>query len=158
MVLKKFIVSSILILLASNISFCEELIQNEKDYDLKILTPDSIETSEESKKNEFKILDDKLDINTNQNTNHLSFDDLVNLYRDKNYKQEITTKIFSQPVLDNTISQPSDDYPYKNCPNMGNYIRVSFWSIDGGINYEKIEDIFFSPEKLTKKLIPKTPK
>ena len=156
--LKKLIISSFLILLASNISYCEELIQNEKDYDLKILTPDSIETSEESQKNEFKILDNKLDINTDQNTNLLSFDDLVNLYRDKNYKPEITTKIFSQPVLDNTISQPSDDYPYKNCPNMGNYIRVSFWSIDGGVNYEKIEDIFFSPEKLTKKIDTKNSK
>lgn len=158
MVLKKLIVSSIIILLASNLSFCEELIQNEKDYNLKILTPDSIETSEDSQKNEFKILDDKLDLNTEQNTNHLSFDDLVNLYRDKNYKQEITTKIFSQPVLNNTISQPSDDYPYKSCPNMGKYIRVSFWSIDGGVNYKKIEDIFFSPEKLTKKIDTKNSK
>ena len=144
-----------------NISYGEEQMPKEQDYDLKIINEKLIENSEQ--KDEFKILDEKTflpqktqkkelsNITNEQNLSLLSYEDLVHIYRDKTYKQDITSKIFSLPIVNNNISSVGKDYPFKKCPHMGDYIRVSFWSIDGGRNYEQIEDVFFEPEKLTKK-------
>lgn len=168
MVFKKIIISSFLIFMTLNISYGEEQMPKEQDYDLKIINEKLIENSEQ--KDEFKILDEKTflpqktqkkelsNIINEQNLSLLSYDDLVHIYRDKTYKQDITSKIFSLPVVNNNISSVGNDYPFKKCPHMGNYIRVSFWSIDGGVNYEQIEDVFFEPEKLTKKIDTKNSK
>ena len=166
--LRKIIILSLMLFLAANLSYGEESAQKENDYDLKIINEKLIENSDQ--KDEFKILDEKTflpqdtqeqkhsKITNEQNLSLLSYDDLVHIYRDKTYKQNITSKIFSQPIVNNNISSADKDYPFKKCPHMGDYIRVSFWSIDGGKNYEQIEDVFFEPEKLTKKIDTKNSK
>ena len=166
--LRKIIILSLMLFLAANLSYGEESAPRENDYDLKIINEKLIENSDQ--KDEFKILDEKTflpqdtqeqkhsKITNEQNLSLLSYDDLVHIYRDKNYKQNITSKIFSQPIVNNNISSADKDYPFKKCPHMGDYIRVSFWSIDGGRNYEQIEDVFFEPEKLTKKIDTKNSK
>ncbi len=91
------------------------------------------------------------------NINLLSFDDLVEIYRNKDYKKEVTDKVLNEPVVDNTINA-NENYCFKQYKTMGKYVRVAFWDISEGKNYTDIENTFLTPENLLNKIDVKNSK
>lgn len=83
-------------------------------------------------------------------TSDLSFEDFARIYKDKNYKKEVTDKILSTPVIDNTINV-CEKYTYKSHPKLKDLVVVSQWDLMYNLNSEQVYQAFLEPDKLIKK-------
>lgn len=82
--------------------------------------------------------------------NDLSFEDFARIYKDKNYKKEITDKILSTPIVDNNINV-CQKYIYKSHPKLKDLVILSQWDLMYNLNSEQVYQAFLEPEKLIAK-------
>jgi len=80
----------------------------------------------------------------------LSFGDFARIYKDKNYKKDITDKILSTPIIDNNINV-CEKYNYKSHPKLKDLIIVSQWDLMYNFKAEQVYQAFLEPDKLIQK-------
>ena len=80
-------------------------------------------------------------------TEDLSFGDFARIYKDKNYKKDITDKILSTPIIDNNINV-CEKYLYKSHPKLKDLVVVSQWDLMFSMDSEQIYQAFLEPQKL----------
>lgn len=78
-----------------------------------------------------------------------TYDELKTLYDSEvlsSAMQEKLDYLLHTPFVQNNYT-PTDSISLNNSPQLGNFVRVAFWNIERGIEFEAIEAIFSDPQK-----------
>jgi len=78
-----------------------------------------------------------------------TYNELETLYDSEVLSSEMQAKLdylLHTPFVQNDFSHP-DSVSINNSPQLGNFLRVAFWNIERGIEFEAIETIFSDPQK-----------
>ncbi len=81
-----------------------------------------------------------------------SYDELVQLYEQEVPPEPLRRKLsrlLSTPFISNEASARAIAPMKPRAPRLGNYLRIAFWNIERGLEYEAIEAAFTNPAKFS---------